>query len=202
MLSPATSALVVVDVQEAFRSHVHGFDDLVAQARLLVLAATRLDVPVAVSEQYPSGLGSTVPELADVLPAGVEPFAKVEFAAPLAAGWNELPARVRDARQVVVVGIEAHVCIRQSVLALLEAGREVFVPVDAVGSRSALHRDVAIRELVRAGAHESTAEQVMFDWVRTAAAPEFRDLQRLVIDANRPPGARIESGATGDRPRT
>jgi nicotinamidase-related amidase len=180
LLDRAASALLVVDVQEAFRDHVDGFDAMVARISLLVRGAALLDVPIAVSEQYPSGLGATVAELRDVLPAGVPTFDKLELSAIDAPGWQALPAAVRDARQLVVVGIETHVCVRQTVLGLLAHHREVHVPVDAVASRDASHRDVALRELSRAGAREATVEQALFDWLRVAGTTEFKAVQALL----------------------
>ncbi len=153
---------------------------MVARIGLLVRGAATLGVPIAVSEQYPSGLGSTVDELRDVLPDDVPTFEKLELSAIDAPGWQQLAASVRDARQVVVVGIEMHVCVRQTVLGLLAHHREVHVPVDAVASRDAGHRAVALRELSRAGAREATAEQVLFDWLRVAGSPEFKSVQALL----------------------
>jgi nicotinamidase-related amidase len=181
LLDRAQSALVVVDVQEAFRGYVAGFDSIVAQIRLLAAGAARLGVPIAWSEQYPSGLGSTVPELAgEIHPSVGTTFDKLAFAAPLAPSWNKLPERLRDARQYVVVGIEAHVCVRQTALALRAAGCEVHVPVDAVASHTEQHRDVALAALDQAGVHLATVEQVLFDWLREAGTPEFKDVQALL----------------------
>jgi nicotinamidase-related amidase len=185
VLTREDSALVVVDVQEAFREYVDGFDDMVRSIHLLTAGATRLGVPIAWSEHYPKGLGSTVRELVGDGPPKVGTcFSKLVFAAPLAEGWSELPARVREARQFVVVGIEAHVCVRQTVLALRALGRDVHVAVDGVGSHTTLHRDTALASLQQAGAHLATVEQVLFDWLGEAGTPEFKDVQALVRAAN------------------
>jgi nicotinamidase-related amidase len=181
LLDRTRSALLVVDMQEAFRDYVAGFDELVDNVRLLVTGAARLGVPVAWSEQYPSGLGSTVVELAGGdAPVIGSTFEKLEFAASLAASWQQLPERVRDARQFVVVGIEAHVCVRQTALALRAEGCDVHVCVDAVGSHTAVHRDTALAALDQAGVHLATVEQVLFDWLREAGTPEFKDVQALL----------------------
>ncbi len=180
LLDRDSSALLVVDVQEAFRDHVDGFDAMVERIGLLVRGAALLGVPIAVSEQYPAGLGSTVDELRDALPADTPSFEKLELSAIDAPGWQQLPATVRDARQLVVAGIETHVCVRHTVLGLLAHHREVHVPVDAVASRDASHRDVALRELARAGAREASVEQVLFDWLRVAGTAEFKAAQALL----------------------
>lgn len=181
MLDPSRSALLVIDMQRAFLTHVPGFSELADRIALLVRGAARLGVPVACSQQYPEGLGPTVAGIVAALPEDAVTFDKLDFAACMAESWASVPASVRDAEQVVLVGIEAHVCVRQTALALLDLGREVHVVVDGVASRSTLHRDVSIRELARAGARETTVEQVLFDWLRRAGTPEFKDVQRLIV---------------------
>lgn len=181
LLDREHSAVLVVDVQGAFASYIDGFDELVERAGLLLRIATLLGVPVAASEQYPRGLGSTVEPLVTAAGGALATFGKVEFAASTAASWQTLPSIVRDAHQFVLVGIEAHVCVRHTALALHAAGRQVHVAVDAIGSARTLHRDVAIRELTRAGIVETSVEQAAFDWLRRAGTPEFQAVQRLLI---------------------
>lgn len=178
LLDHARCAVLVIDVQEAFRPYVPSFAKVARQVRLLLAGAAILDVPVAASEQYPQGLGATVADVG--LPAGTPTIAKVEFAACEASGWEELPATVRDAPQVVLVGIEAHVCVRRTALALLATGRSVHVVVDAVASHTDLHRDTALTSIANAGAHLTTVEQVLFDWLGAAGTPAFRDVQELI----------------------
>lgn len=178
LLDAARSAVLVIDVQEAFRGYVPQLEEIAARIRLLLAGARVCGVPVAASEQYPQGLGPTVPEveLGDDTPT----LAKVEFAACAAAGWGELPAAIRDARQFLLVGIEAHVCVRQTALALLAAGREVHVAVDAVASHSTDQGDVSMRALEQAGARLTSVEQAMFDWLGSAGTPAFRQVQELL----------------------
>ncbi len=180
-LEPARSAVLVIDMQRAFHTHVPRLFALSDRIRVLLAGSMRLDVPIAYTEQYPTGLGHTVASIVELLPEDTPRLEKVEFSACDAPGWSELPSVIRDAEQVVIVGIEAHVCVRHTALSLLDAGREVFVPVDGVASRSDLHRDVSVRELVRAGARETTVEQVLFDWLGRAGTPEFKDVQRLLV---------------------
>ncbi|MCB0878902.1 MAG: isochorismatase family protein [Thermoleophilia bacterium] len=185
LLDRTRSAVLVIDVQDAFASYVSGFDELVQQVALLLRGAAILGVPVAASEQYPQGLGSTVPGVTEAVDDELPSFGKVEFAACSAPGWQQLPAAVRDAEQFVLVGIEAHVCVRHTALALLQAGRDVHVCADAVGSAKPLHRDIAVRGLARAGARETTVEQALFDWLRAAGSDEFRQLQQLLVSNQR-----------------
>lgn len=180
LLDPATSTIVLVDMQTSFRSYVERFDAVVDRIALLLRGASLLGVPVVVSEQYPHGLGSTVGELDELLPSGTPRLEKLTFAVPDAAGWPTVPTRAREAAQFVVVGIEAHVCVRHTALALLRAGHDVHVPVDAVGSHGAHERDGALDALAAEGVRLASVEQVLFDWVATAEAPQFRELQALL----------------------
>lgn len=175
-------AVLVIDVQSAFASYVPEFDAVVARGGLLLRIARRLGVPCAASEQYPRGLGGTVDALHVASGGELPTVDKVAFAACAAEGWAGLPAAVRDAQQVVLVGIEAHACVRQTALALLQDGRDVHIVVDAVASARPLHRDVAVRELSRAGVRETTVEQAAFDWLRAAGTEEFRDVQSLLLE--------------------
>lgn len=181
MLDRHRSALLVIDMQRAFHTHVPRLFALSDHIRTLLGGALRLDVPIACTEQYPEGLGPTIASIVEMLPPETPRIGKVEFSALEAPSWSELPISIRDAEQFVVVGIEAHVCVRHTVLSLLAAGREVYVPVDGVASRSDQHRDVSIRELARAGARETSVEQVLFDWLRRAGTQEFKDVQRLLV---------------------
>ncbi|TFG72293.1 MAG: isochorismatase family protein, partial [Solirubrobacterales bacterium] len=113
-LDPERAALVVVDVQEGFRNAIDGFEGIAAATATMVSGAGALGVPVIVTEQYPKGLGTTVPEVADRLPQGTEPISKMSFSAAAAEGF-ELGGR----EQAIVCGIETHVCVNQTVLDLL-----------------------------------------------------------------------------------
>jgi len=171
------AALVVIDVQEAFRKAVPGFDDVAKGAAALIRGAEAVDVPIVVTEQYPKGLGRTVPEVADRLPAGVEPIEKVCFSAPEADGFD-----LGGREQVLVCGIEAHVCVNQTVLDLLDEGLEVHVALDAVGSRFAESKEVGIEKARRGGAVITNVETALFELVGRAGTDEFKEIQRVVLD--------------------
>ncbi len=166
------AALVVVDVQEGFRSY-ESFA-AVAEACAKLLAGTRiLGVPALVSEQYPKGLGQSASEL------GIEDERKIEktvFSAARAGGF-ELDGR----EQAIVCGIETHVCVSQTVHDLLDRGIEVHVPADAVGSRHALDYERGLERLQRAGAVVSTVESALFELLGRAGTPEFKEVQRLIL---------------------
>ena len=174
-LDPARTTLVVIDVQEAFRKALPGFDEVASASATLVRGAAAIGVPVVVTEQYPSGLGATVPEVAEHLPGAAAVIDKVRFSAAEADGFD---LGQRD--QALVCGIEAHVCVSQTVHDLLERGVEVHVAADAVASRAPENREVGLRKMAESGAILSSAETALFEWLERAGTPEFKSVQALV----------------------
>jgi nicotinamidase-related amidase len=171
------AALVVVDVQEAFRRAVPDFEAVAAGAAKLVAGAKELGIPIVVTEQYPKGLGETVPELAEHLPEGTASLEKVRFSAAEAAGFD------LDGRdQALVCGIETHVCVNQTVLDLIEQGVEVQVAADAVGSRSEENREVGLEKMERAGAMVTSVETALFELLGRAGTDEFKRVQKLILE--------------------
>jgi hypothetical protein len=134
-------------------------------------------VPTIVTEQYPRGLGTTVPEVARLLPQGLEPIEKLGFSACEADGFD---LEGRD--QAVVCGIEAHVCVNQTVLDLLEKGIEVHLARDAVGSRFEDDRSVAIDKARGAGAVITSVETALFELVGRAGTDRFKEVQGVVLE--------------------
>jgi nicotinamidase-related amidase len=176
LLDSGRLALVVVDVQEGFRPAVLDFDAVVAAAGTLVRGAGALGIPIVLTEQYPKGLGSTVPELAglDEL-AGVKPIEKVCFSAAEAEGFD-----LGGRGQALLCGIESHVCVWQTAHDLLERGVEVHVARDAVSSRTAQNRDLGLERMERSGAVITSVETALFEMLGAAGTPEFKAIQRLV----------------------
>ena len=169
------AALVVIDVQEAFRKAIPGFDEIAAETAKLVEGAKALGLPVVVTEQYPKGLGETVAEVAEHLPDGVEPVEKVRFSAAEADGFG------LDGRdQALVCGIETHVCVNQTVLDLLEQGIATHVVTDAVGSRTEANRELGLHRMERAGATLTSVETALFELLGGSDAPAFKEVQALV----------------------
>jgi nicotinamidase-related amidase len=172
LLERDKAALVVVDVQEGFRSYA-SFEAVARACAKLVQGARILEVPRIVSEQYPKGLGHTAPEVSLEDEPIVE---KTVFSAVRADGFD-LAGRT----QAIVCGIETHVCVSQTVHDLLDKGIDVHVPADAVGSRHQLDYERGLERLQRAGAVVSTVESVLFELLERAGTPEFKAVQRLVI---------------------
>ena len=174
-LDPERAALVVIDVQEAFRKAVPSFDDVAAASATLVQGAARIGIPIVVTEQYPKGLGATVSEVGEHLPDAVRPIEKVCFSAAEADGFG------LDGRdQALVCGIETHVCVNQTVLDLLAEEIEVHVAADAVGSRTEANKELGLQKMERAGASVSSVEMALFELLRGSDAPAFKEVQALV----------------------
>lgn len=151
---------------------------VVAEAARLIQAARLLRVPVFVTEQYPRGLGRTVPEIAEAL-ADIQPREKLAFSACEAEGLvTEL--RERSIADVVLCGIETHVCVCQSALDLLDASMRVFVAADAVSSRTAANREAGLDRMRSAGATVVSTEMVIFEWLERAGTDEFKQVLKLV----------------------
>lgn len=170
------AALVVVDVQEAFRKALPEFERVAETSATLVQGAAELGIPIIVTEQYPKGLGSTVAEVADHLPEGTVAVEKVRFSAAEADGF-ELGGR----DQVLVCGIETHVCVNQTVCDLLADGIEAHVATDAVGSRTEANRELGLSKMERAGATLTSVETALFELLGGSDAPEFKRVQALVL---------------------
>ncbi len=172
------SVLCVIDVQERLVPAMADADRVVARCLRLATAATILGVPAILTEQYPKGLGPTVPSLAATLPS---PLAKMSFSCCGAASFSGYLPGAPFA--CVLCGLETHVCVTQTAIDLREEGHDVFVVVDAVASRHAIDHDVALRRLEAAGIILTTSESVLFEWCGTAEHPRFQEVRRLVIDS-------------------
>jgi len=150
---------------------------MAACAKLLE-AANVLKVPLMASEQYPKGLGRTVPELAALVPES-QRHEKMEFSCYANGAIRQALAEVKRP-QIVLAGIEAHVCVLQTALELKAAGHAVFVVTDATASRRADSRETAFRRMIQSGVTLVTLEMVLFEWLRSAADPEFRRISKLI----------------------
>jgi nicotinamidase-related amidase len=181
-LRPSESSLLVVDVQEKLLPAIPTTPRLLLNIGFLLDASRLLEIPARATEQYPSGLGPTASVLAERLPA--QRPAKLAFSC---CGIPDLVARLKQGGRssVIVCGIETHVCVLQTVLDLLDAGLKVAVAADAVGGRLALDHELALRRMERAGALITTCETVVFEWLGTAAAPQFKAVSGLIRQRTR-----------------
>jgi nicotinamidase-related amidase len=175
LLTAETAVVLLIDLQERLVPAIHDSEVVVARAVRLAEAARLLNVPIRATEQYPAGLGSTVPALAGYPQSTL---AKTAFSAAADPGFAALlPAGVSE---IVVAGCEAHVCVLQTVLSLLPRGRRVLLVADAVGSRDPADRTAAIDRARQHGAEIVTSEMVLFEWLRDSQHPRFREVQKLL----------------------
>lgn len=179
-LSAEDSALVVIDVQERLCKAMSEpvLEQLTSNSAVLLEAAETLGVPVMVTEQYVKGLGETIGQLADRL-GTVARHEKMSFSCCGCAPFME-QMRAAGRRQVVIVGMETHVCVLQTVLELLDAGYQVHVVSDAVMSRAKKNWRGALETMRQAGAVVTVTETVLFQWLRQAGTEQFKQLSRLV----------------------
>jgi nicotinamidase-related amidase len=177
-LKRAQAALVVVDVQERLLPAMHEKERVLENTVRLSKGAAVLQVPALLTEQYRKGLGATVPEVAAAI-ANFAPLEKLAFSACGAAGF--LPAlKQTNASDVLLCGIEAHVCVTQSCLDLLDTGYRVFVVADAVSSRTPENYRYGLGRMRAAGAVMVSTEMVLFELLEQAGTAEFKQILALV----------------------
>lgn len=180
-LDRGRAAFLLVDLQEKLAKAMppDGLARVERNVLALVEGAKALGVPLLVTEQYPQGIGATLPAIRAALPEGVTPIEKVEFSCLSSPAVADALARL-GRRQIVVAGMEAHICVYQTARDLAAAGYQVFVPYDAVLSRVDDNRRVGLDLAARAGAVPTTTESVLFDLLGRAGTPEFKAVSRLV----------------------
>jgi nicotinamidase-related amidase len=170
LLDRSRAALAVIDMQEAFGKIIPDFDDMVERIALTVQACGLLKLPIVITEQYPKGLGRTVSAIAGRLPEDSTPIEKLSFSA---CGAREFDTRLRErhVEQVMLCGIEAHICVSQTAHDLLQNGYQVHLLSDAVSTR--------LDRMAKAGAIISSIEMALFE-LCPAGTPEFKQMQGLV----------------------
>lgn len=173
LLRAEDSLLLLVDLQASLMPKIIETKRVTAVTNKLVSVARELSVPILMSEQYPEGLKPTIPSIADHLGESYQPISKTVFSC---YGSEECRRALEESgrRTLVIVGIETHICVLQTVIQSLEAKYTVFVVADGVGARSRLDHDIALDRMVRAGAHLVTWEMVVYEWLRRADSPEFK----------------------------
>ncbi|WBA86209.1 hydrolase [Endozoicomonas sp. GU-1] len=178
MLNLDTTVLVVVDVQGKLATLMHEHESLFDNIVTMVKGARLLDVPIIWLEQVPEKLGGTIPELADEL-SDFSPVRKTSFSA---CGEPAFMSALEQTggRQVLLTGIETHICVYQTAMDLLAGGYEVEVLVDGVSSRTLQSKEVALDKMSALGADLTTVEMALFELMKSADAPQFRDVARLI----------------------
>lgn len=178
-LDPKRTALVIIDMQEVFRFAISDFAETAARIALVARAAQLLNIPLIVTEQYPKGLGRTANEIKTVLPPTLEPIEKTAFSS---CGAQRFVKQLEDshASQLLVCGIEAHICVNQTTHDLLARGYQVHLLTDCITARAAHNKQAALAKMQQSGALISTIEMALFELMRDAQHEQFKAIQKLI----------------------
>lgn len=178
-LSPQKAALLIVDVQEKLFPLIENPCEVLEKMLLMIKGAKLLHLPILISEQYPKGLGSTIEAIKTEAGSEAEYFAKTTFSClkdeKIKEHFKKMPRQ-----QCIVIGIEAHVCIFQTVRSLIQEGKEVIVANDAISSRSIYDFSTSIAEMRDLGARISSTETILFELVGDSKKPEFKAFSALI----------------------
>jgi nicotinamidase-related amidase len=175
------SQLLIIDAQERLAA-VMPQDDLtvtVANINRLIAAAQVLDIPIISTEQYPKGLGKTVERIREKLPVTAAPTEKTCFSCCTAPGFERALTNEPKRKQLILAGMEAHICIVQTASGLQRWGYQVFVVADAICSRSPANRTNALERMRHSGIHVTNTESVAFEWVGDSSHERFREISRM-----------------------
>jgi nicotinamidase-related amidase len=178
-LDPKRAVLVVVDLQEKLMPAIRARDAIAGNARLLLRLARTLDVPVIATTQYAKGLGPTVPEIARELPGG-EPLDKTSFGCFGSDAFCARLEAIRDRSQLLVAGVESHICVMQTVLGALRSGRTVHVASDAVGARGDDNHRIGLARMEAAGAVLSSTEMAVYELLGRSDSAAFKEMLPLL----------------------
>jgi nicotinamidase-related amidase len=178
-LASSQSALLIIDMQEAFRGSIADFDQITARTVIAIRGARLLEIPILVTEQYPKGLGHTLSELKEVLAPDTPVLEKTSFSSCGAQLFQEKLQR-HDVKQVLVAGIEAHVCVNQTVHDLLTSNYQVHLLADCISCRQQTDKEIAFRKMEQSGALSASIEMALFELLRDANHEQFKAIQGLI----------------------
>lgn len=175
------SQLLVIDIQERLASAMPAnvLDAVIENNNILIRAANELDIPVIHSEQYPKGLGSTLSSISDNLPESSHCITKTSFSCSNADGFIDLIAK-QSRQQIIITGIESHICVLQTALQLQRQGYSIHVVEDAICSRKKLNHKNALARLRQNDITINNVESVIFEWLKDATHPKFKTLSKLI----------------------
>lgn len=179
VLDRKRTALVIVDLQDAFRRVVPDFERLVARAKIALRGFQILDLPVIITEQYPKGLGRTVEELLEIIPEDFEFVEKTAFSSCGATPFYQ-KLKATDVSQIVLCGLETHICVNQTAHDLLTEAFEVHILNDAVGSRHKEDKATALSKMKMNGVVPSCVEMALFELLRDSKDEQFKEIQNLI----------------------
>lgn len=174
LIKPEQSCLVVIDIQEKLVPAMQAPAKVIRNTKLLMTAADRLGIPILMTEQYPKGLGRIVPQLQGIAP-GAQVFEKIHFSCMNEQAFQQA-YEATGRRQAVITGMEAHICVMQTGVDLMDRGNEIFVVTDATSSRTLESEKACLDRLGAAGAGIVTTEMVVFEWLGQAGTEAFKEM--------------------------
>jgi nicotinamidase-related amidase len=177
ILELSRSALLIIDMQEAFRANISDFDRYANRIAVAAHGALLLNLPIVVTEQYPKGLGHTASEIRQVLPADINILEKTTFSS---CGAQQFESQLKGRKQIIVAGIEAHICVNQTVHDLLASEFQVHLLTDCITSRKETDRSAAFQKMQTSGAIASSVEMTLFELMRDARHEQFKAIQGLI----------------------
>ncbi len=177
-LSVQDSVLVVVDIQERIIPKIFGQQTVISNAVTLIKSAKILNIPIIVTEQYPKGLGSTIPEIKDLITPW-QPIEKIRFSC---FGNSDFSKKLKELKRdsIILCGIESHVCITQTALGGLKSGYSVFFVKDAISSRTENNRETGFERMAQAGTIPTSTEMVMFELLKEAGTDKFKQMVSMI----------------------
>lgn len=178
MITPANTTLLIVDIQERLLPALHEHQAFLAACRQFITGANLLGVPHIITEQYPKGLGATVPDIALLTPDAPK-FSKTQFSAYTAEVAAALQSRQPE--NIVLIGCETHICMLQTVLDLRQQGYNVFIPQECATSRTAANKANGLQQIQAAGGIVSNIESLLFMLLKDAQHPQFKAISKLIV---------------------
>ncbi len=178
MLNKEKTVLIVIDVQGKLAQLMYDREKLYNNLQLIIKGAKILDLPIIWMEQYPKGLGPTIPEIVNLLP-DLQPIPKISFSC---CGESRFMAKLNaiNCHQILISGIETHVCIHQTALDLIKLGYEVQVVSDAVSSRSKENKEIGLQKMTAAGVKLTSVEMALFELLKVAGTEEFKAISKIL----------------------
>ena len=179
MLTPENTVLTVVDIQTRLTPTIHNHEALVSYTAACITGCKLLDIPIILLQQYTKGLGETVPALQEAL-GELDPIEKITFSAYQNEEFVKKIAQ-SGRKNIIIAGIEAHICVQLTVQELLQAGYNVYVAADCIGSRNNTDRLYAEGRMAQAGAVITTMESILFELLARADHPMRKEITKLII---------------------
>ncbi len=180
MINSKNSLLLIIDIQEKFRLVLFNVDELISNVTKLVKAFQLLKIPILVIEQYPKGLGKTMKEIKEELD-GYDYIEKVSFDCFHNRDFFDLlENKFSDKKYLIICGIEAHVCVTQTVLSALFKGYDVHLVANAVSSRKKIDYDIALRRMEDEGAKLSSSEMIIFQMIKDSKEEHFKEISQII----------------------